>query len=331
MQNSKGINPVTIMKVLVQFEVPGIKRIEFTNDNTRINEETLLDVEFPMNLVPDAYNCSILMTIMSDPVEATPTANVDRAVTARVRNNPFTRQPWGDIRSNVILAEEINGFVKRVEWLFYAFQDNKQYQDLYHDARIKELLEDNALSFANFKSRVNQYLCEQTTTRAVIFTREKPVIYACKYILDLFAQSAMHVLRPTKQDYEKLVRRLAVAGDAVGLERLLSSPVLDFIKIDIYARNDKGQNVLDLLNSYRYKHVGLRSAYDRCYALLTTYQEPSSNDTPSMLRSIREQANTYLPSFNRYTVLTALTTLAVVGTTIYLTANSTDSRVTPNL
>ena len=102
-----------------------------------------------------------------------------------------------------------------------------------------------------------------------------------KYILDLFAKHQIHTLRPSTEEYEKLIRRMAVAGDDHGLSQLLSSPILDVIKIDIYAKNDKGQNVIDLLNQYRDQYPRLAENYALCQAHLENYKTPPAADQNS--------------------------------------------------
>jgi len=102
------------MKILVQFEVPGVKQIEFKNNNEEINLERLLDINYPTDLVQNDYNCGVLMTIMSDPCKATTTEAVDRSVVLNTRQNPFTRQPWPEaVETNEVLSQEIGLFIKK--------------------------------------------------------------------------------------------------------------------------------------------------------------------------------------------------------------------------
>ncbi len=53
---SDNISPTQVMKILAQFEVPGIRQIEFKNDNEELNLERLLDIQYPIELVPNEYN-----------------------------------------------------------------------------------------------------------------------------------------------------------------------------------------------------------------------------------------------------------------------------------
>lgn len=275
---SDNISPTQVMKILAQFEIPGIRQIEFKNDNEELNLERLLDIQYPIELVPNEYNCGVLMTIMSDPCKATPTEAVDRAVVKNTRTNPFTREPWpASVPTDETLAKEINLFIKKAEWMFYALNDNQRYKTAYHDEVIQGWLQDKNTSYEDFCSQVNLHMSQANTTHFVFFTpeTEKEIyVFPAKYILDLFSKHQMHTLRPTSEEYEKLVRRLVVAGDVRGLTQLLSSPVLDIIKIDIYAKNEKGQNTIDLINSYRDKYPRLSENYRLCEVLLSSYKEP---------------------------------------------------------
>lgn len=272
---SDNISPTQVMKILAQFEVPGIRQIEFKNDNEEFNLERLLDILYPIELVPTEYNCGVLMTIMSDPCKATPTEAVDRAVVKNTRTNPFTRQPWpASVPTDDRLAKEINLFIKKAEWLFYALNDNQRYITAYHDEVIQGWIQDKNTSYEDFCTQVNLHM-SQNTTHFVFFTPETEInVFPAKYILDLFSKHQIHTLRPTKDEYEKLVRRLVVAGDDRGLAQLLSSPILDIIKIDIYAKNEKGQNTIGLINSYRDKYPRLSENYRLCEELLYNYKEP---------------------------------------------------------
>lgn len=322
LQNARDIGPIAIIEILVQFRVTGIQKIEFT---TGINQEILSDIKYPMSSIPDAYNCTVLTTIMSDPIVATPTARIDRLVTAGARTNPFTRAPWLAITRDDDLFQEINLLVRKAEWLYYAFQADQKFLDLYLDPVVQDLLQDRALSYVDFKTRVKQHLKGSIISCA----SSEEAVYPCKYLLDLFWKFDIHVQHPKTQDYEQLIRTLAYFGDVAGLEQLLKSPVLEFININVYAKSNNGQNVFDILNSPHCKRPDLK---DACYQLLTRYQEPSDNANPSRCRWICEQANSYLPAFNRYTVLATLSTLVTIGTSIYFNSNSSEApRATPNL
>ncbi len=280
----EGISPTQVMKILVQFEVPGVKQIEFKNNNEEINLERLLDINYPTDLVPNDYNCGVLMTIMSDPCKATTTEAVDRSVVLNTRLNPFTRQPWPEaVETDEVLSQEIGLFIKKVEWLYYAFNDNERYKHLYHDETISSWLQDKHLSYELFCEQVNLHMANMSNTTNFVFfnpVKEDRALPA-KYILDLFAKHQIHTLRPSAEEYEKLIRRMAVAGDDHGLSQLLSSPILDVIKIDIYAKNDKGQNVIDLLNQYRDQYPRLAENYALCQAHLKNYKTPPAADQNS--------------------------------------------------
>jgi|GEM_PF-2236618 len=78
LQADDHVTPFAVMKILAQFEVPGLKQIEFKNLDEAQNIETLSDLDYPLDRVPDEYNCAVLMTVMSDPCQATPTGACQR-------------------------------------------------------------------------------------------------------------------------------------------------------------------------------------------------------------------------------------------------------------
>lgn len=127
--------------------------------------------------------------------------------------------------------------------------------------------------------------------------------------------------RPRNKDYEKLIRRLASTADLDNLKLLLHSPILELAKVDIYACNEKGENVLDVLQNYKSKYPHLKKQYDECEKILATYQEPTSKDIPSWGR-IFYRAAAFLPSFNHATAVS--TTIAMMGAGVYLFSDDTN-------
>lgn len=353
MQARSKVNYVQILKLLSLYMVQSVMRVEFICDYKIINNETLLDVEYPDHLIPNEFRCATLMTIMSDPCDITKTVTVDRALIIKLKQqgqpNPFTKEPWPDhIKTNADLQSTINLFVRKIEWLYLAFQKDITYKVLYENSAIQDLLQDRTVSYADFADRVNQFVLENPaiasgaqiatsaphSTSLVAFRLN--VAYPPKYIFDMFLDYGMAVtLHPKKQDYEKLIRRLTAAGAHKQLEILLQSPILDFVKVDIYACNEKDENALDLLQSRKVKYPNLVGEYDKCEAVLRKQQEPTALDIPSSTRWLRKTAAYYLPSFsiNRASGFAALFALAAgtKGVCDYFNNRTNDTAIRPGI
>ncbi len=284
----KNAAPVQIIKILAQFKIPGIKQVTFKIAKEDINIERLNDINYPFIHVPDDYICSVLMTIMSEPCKATNVAFVDRRLITSTDKNPFTRASWD---TNIVTDKEksdaIALFMKKIEYLYYAFHMNERYKYLYHDKSVHSWLEDKNQTYEDFCRCVNQYDRQTSSTRFVFFNTiqdENPI--PTKLILDLFAQNQIHALRPGKTDFEKLIRRQAAMGDYKGLSIVLDSSILDVIKVDISARNDKNLSAMDLINIYKKQQPKMQEDYNQCQRLLEHFQLWNSNDVDASIRTL---------------------------------------------
>lgn len=279
LQANDRVTPFAVMKILAQFEVPGLKQIEFKNTDEAQNIETLADLGYPLDRVSDEYNCAVLMTVMSDPCQATPTEYVDRSVIEKTPRNPFNREAWAhNIPTDAARLQDIKVFMKKVEWVYSAYYTDERYKHLYHDETLQGWLQDKDVSYEDFCLQVTSHVDGMTdSNQFVFFTPEKErdnkhVVFPAKYILDLFSKHQIHTLKPSAEDYEKLVRRMAAAGYDRGLEQLLSSSVLDIVKIDVHAQNNQGKHALDFIASYQEKYPALQENYARCGELIVNYQ-----------------------------------------------------------
>lgn len=278
MQNFPVINNIEIMKILPHFKVKNINLVKFIDRHVHMNEEILSGIGHDMDLVPLTYNCAVLMSIMTYPIKDTKNKHVEYDIW---HINRLTKKPWpSNISIDQDLSNEINHYVQKIEYLYYAYQNDEQKQSIYDDTRVKSLIKERGLSFKHL-----EYLLQKKLNKEII--KDRP-ISPCKYILDLFAQNMIQVLRPTKHDYEKLVRSLGASGNYIGLGILLLSPILDFFTINIYARNEKGENALEW---------------------------------------IKIHANRYLPYFNTRNALQLTLTAAtlVSAATLYLNSSNSDN------
>jgi hypothetical protein len=265
------VNLFSIMKVLTHFQMPGIKKIEFINNNEEANFDSLarlLDVNYHLDLVSSDYNCSISKIIMSDPCKVTMTEFVDRTM---VQSTQPTNAPTDKER-----LDKINLFIKKVEYLYFAYNAEQHYKNLYRDQYVQELLQDMNIPYEELCTRVNQYANISSTTRFVFFKTIKETSILPKVILDFFAKYQIYTLRLKKTDLEQLVRRMAAAGDNHGLSELLNSPLLDVIKLNVHAQNSKHQTAIDLIDTYKEQYPRLNERYVECQKLLEDFQPLAS-------------------------------------------------------
>lgn len=259
------VNLFHIMKVLTHFQMPGIKKIEFINKEGNFDSfARLLDVNYPLDLVSNDYNCSISKIIMSDPCKVTMTEFVDRTM---VKSTQPTHVPTDNEK-----LDKINLFIKKVEYLYFAYNADQHYKNLYRDQYVQELLQDMNIPYEEWCARVNQHASISNTTHFVFFKTIKETSILPKVILDLFAKYQIYILKPEKTDLEQLVRRMAAAGDNYGLSELLNSPLLDVVKLNVHAKNSKHQTAIDLIHIYKEQYPKLNERYVECQKLLENFQ-----------------------------------------------------------
>jgi hypothetical protein len=346
LQYYSGLNIIHILKVLSLIKLPGLIGIEFTYDYKVVNYETLLDIEYPMGLVPEEFNCNVLSVIMTYPILTTASSTVDLVLTKLTPENPYTRQAWPTkITPIEELREKINLFMQKVEWLYIYFQTDKKYKLAYSNQEINAWVQNNSVTYAEFirlviskqtngldltDSQTGEEQRPKPATNFVIYGEGKQPAYPVKYIYDLFLQYKMLIpVRPSKNDYEKLVRKLAVAGDVNNLRLLLRSPILEALQVNIYAANEKGMNVLDLLQTYRNSFPGLIDKYTEIAAILDRYKTPTASDIPSWSRGLY-RAKDMLPTFNSYSGFAALSVVGAFAAAVYLNSEShCNSRPSP--
>lgn len=231
----KNNNPFPIMKLLTQFMAPWIKNITFIVDNkAQENLVRLLDINYPPELIP----LDSLTSLMS------------------------TNDPKNDL------------FIKKTEYLYFAYNINGRYNHLYHDKAMNALLYDASESYSDFCKKIKNYAVNKNTNHFVFFNKEAEAagIFPSKLIMDLFAKSQLSILKPIASDYETLIRRMAAKADITGLSQLLNSPVLDVVNVNMHAKNSKKQTAIDLIGEYQKKYPALGLQYSQCEALLESFQ-----------------------------------------------------------
>lgn len=276
LQADKIINPIHVMKIIAQIELPGVDYIEFNIQNMTANCETIEEVAFPHESIPDAFFCPILSIIMSDPIEQFKT-NMDRLIVNMHHENPYTRTPWPEkIDTNEELSKKIALFMKKIEWLYYSFSGSSEYQNLFKP--LLSRLKDDELSYKDFCSIVRQKIELPSSQDRHSFFQQEHSPFPVKYILDLFAKNKMHTLKPSANEYERLVRRLVANGDNVGLNKLLTSPILEFVRPapNFFNKNKDNKNALDLIDDYVQQYPRKRNEYELCRALLLAIRSPSA-------------------------------------------------------
>lgn len=195
-QYSSDLNIIHILKFLSLIRVPNLKIIEFTYDYKIVNHETLLDIEYPLDLVPEDFTCKILNVVMSRPCDIPGAAIIDRVIVEKSPQNPFNRQPWPDVIPILSsLQESINLFMRKVEWLYVYFQEGKKYKKAYVHSDINSWVLDSNITYVDFAKLVKELPensldatdgIQNPETNFVIYGLDKQPAYPVKYIYTIF-------------------------------------------------------------------------------------------------------------------------------------------------
>lgn len=275
--SNQPINPTQITKILSQFKIPGVHFIEFKNMPQQIIEERLEDIDYPLEMIPETYLCKITTSIMSDPCLIGPEYYVDRLVINQHEKHPITRAQWPkQVSSDLELSSAIHLFVKKAEWLYFAYNDSGLYKTLYQDKGISASLYKKELSYEDFclQTKVNHSKSVEENSFVFFNTLRQSNPFSTRPILDLFAKYKLNTLYPSATEYEKLIRRMAVYADHRGLEQLTKSPVMDVVDINIYALNNEGKNSFTLIDEYQKRYPQAREHYLLCQTLLEKCKKP---------------------------------------------------------
>ena len=258
---TESISTIQIMQILSHFSVPGIKYIDYKSDQNS-NDEKISAMFYPTHLLMDRHLCKINGTIMLDAGYCDPDATdpvfIDYSARIKAPINPFNRQSWSpEFKRNKVLQDEIELFIKKIEFVYYHFYQNQQFRLVYEDTNVQEWLQNNTLNYEDFCTQINndhERLTEIAYANAhfTLPNQNPKSILPLRYIGDLFSLYQVHTLTPTAKEYEQLIRRMAALGNYDHFLMLLEkSAILDVIRIDIKASNTKGQTAIDLLEKFQ--------------------------------------------------------------------------------
>lgn len=268
------------IKVLQCFDVPDVSRIEYNLGIGYTKTQQLLDeIRFPEDLVPEKYKCMLTTFVMSEPCQLGFEKVVDKA-SLKPNNygtllNPYTKQPIENLTVDQTLLTEIELFIRKAQLVYYLSANSN---DTFN--KLKNLLIDPTVTYESFRNNLTQSHDVDFFANAGSLTtsssRQSHLPVPPIDIFEIFIKYVMKELRPTKLDYEALVRKIAGKGDERSLERILVNPlVMDVIKSDLNACGVTGQrnalhwlvikandpnNTADKVEQYR-----------RCYNMLETH------------------------------------------------------------
>ena len=239
---NENANLLAIMKAISLLKIAGIERLQFNIAHDLKNISKLLDIDYPLLNLPEGY--------LFRPTE----------------------------------QDAINLFIKKAEYLYFAFHDNKGYERLYHDSSVAKLMHDTNCSYEDFCIEASKYMNPESCPYFVLFKPQRKIDVKTaiplptKCILDLLIKFKIHTFAPEKQDYEKLVRRLAGLANYEGLSELLQSPILDALKVDVFAESNTNESAFSLINSNKRKHTHLQEKYSLCEELLENYKPTNTSE-----------------------------------------------------
>lgn len=133
---------IYFLNLLSQMKVPGILSISISDDFTD-NERILYQYNFPNDLIPEAYFCSLSNQVMDEPC-------FDKRISTETRydnqklcrhleetgKNPYTNNKLAqhDIAFDRSLQARINNFIKKVQLIPQYFP--KTYNDIYQQRKL---------------------------------------------------------------------------------------------------------------------------------------------------------------------------------------------------
>ncbi len=232
-----------VAKVISQCEFYGVERFEFSYRQGCTNQQKLDEINVPDELIPDEY---------FDQMDAELDAKLQR-------------------------------FIRKAQLVYCMFRAGGAYNRLYYNEAIKSGIQDDALSYQDFKARVQGIANKRGAQALSTFNMsEENKGFVPAFILNLFASYKMNILEPTVLEYEKLIRRIAARGESHDLEALLHHPVLDTVAINIDARVNDTPNALAWAKEGARKYPEKASEYEACAHIIERYKAPST-DVPKLL------------------------------------------------
>jgi hypothetical protein len=274
-----------VAKIISQCEFVGIKAYTFTPKRGQTNPQRLAEINFPEALIPEQYLCQIQDVIMSLPYHQPGVGLIDLAAAAmhghqHGNQDMVTREqmPSSFETDEAIqdLSHKIELFIKKAQLVYLAFQANDAYNSLYQNEAIKAGLQDEALSYEDFRVRVQHIAStRQDPAQALsVFTApENKTGLLPVEIFKLFVNNKIRVFQPKTADYELLIRRLAAQGSFHNLETLLSSPIFDVVSINLDTQSSNGLSALTWTHQQAEKFPEKASSYAECGRLLERFKE----------------------------------------------------------
>lgn len=268
------------LKVLQCFDVPDVSHIEYDLGVGYTKTQQHFDeIRFPEDLIPEKYKCMLTTFVMSEPCQLGFEKVADKASLKPNKNgillNPFTKQPIENLTVDQALLKEIELFIRKAQLVYYLSADSNATYN-----KLKNLLIDPAVTYESFRNNLTQsnevgfFANAGSSTTSSSQQSHLPV--PPMDIFEIFIKYGMKELRPTKLDYEALVRKIAGKGDEHSLGIVLLNPlIMDVIKPDLNACGVTGQrNALHWLvikANDPNNTVDKVEQYRRCYNMLETH------------------------------------------------------------
>ncbi len=229
-----------LARIFMMCKYKGIAKLQFISDGIQGNRSRLDEINFPYEFIPAQYV-------------------------------PYFQPDITDMAIDMSHDESL--FIKKVQMLYYAFQWNDEYTRMYQHPNIQRGLSPD-VSYDRFWTEVGKALHSQRERLRQLYALPPniivPVIPAMP-ICELFFKYHLPVIKPRKADYEQLIRRIAMYGEAIDLQMLIEHPVLDVVKVDLHQKIFNGKNLFDMIDDKIKKFPDRLSDYLACHTLLEEY------------------------------------------------------------
>jgi hypothetical protein len=158
-----GSDLYSCIALIKQFKFSGVSQIVLKSDDS-LNQQRLDSINFPTELIPEDFFCSLTQQVMTNPCE-TNSVIVDftqfikacekKGVTGVVYENCYDRQPFdladtGDLVINNELKTRINLFVEKAKYMYLTFK--KEHIKKYKEYKVQ--LIDHTLPLEAFKLQI---------------------------------------------------------------------------------------------------------------------------------------------------------------------------------
>ena len=279
-----------IAKILMHCQIVGLQEIKFRKSRGQQNSQKLEEINYPDALIPEAYLCAIQSVIMTYPLEQTGVGLVDMATVAMYAfKNRFTdmvtreRLPES-IAVNQQVLSKIDLFIKKAQIAYFVLFRNTDNNDIYNSEEIQAGLRNEELSYEEFKQQVKDIArrrLDSTHSLSLFTPAEDSSSFPPMDICELFIKYKISVMKPTKKDYEILIRRISAEGSSDDLRTLLTHPILDVINVDIDSTSTNGMSAFDWINQNAKKFPQKTVGYSQCLTMLYRYKDSHIEEATS--------------------------------------------------